>query len=125
MHELYLAECILKSAREALPPDCEPRSVERIYVRVGKLDAVVPESLSFLFNAIRSEHDMPDAVLEIIEEEVQCECQSCDRTFEVSFPSFVCPHCGGGDLKILRGRGLIVERLIIQDEVRHGDPCRT
>jgi len=121
MHELYLAECILKSAREALPPGCEPQSIERICVRVGKLDAVVPESLAFLFNAIRSEHQMPDATLEITEEDVQCECRSCGREFEVFHPAFICPQCGSGDLKISKGRGLILERLVIQDEVSSGD----
>jgi hydrogenase nickel incorporation protein HypA/HybF len=121
MHELYLAECILKSAREALPSGCEPQSVERICVRVGKLDAVVPDSLAFLFNAIRSEHEMPDATLEITEENVECECRSCGRKFEVLYPAFVCPQCSSGDVRICKGRGLILERLIIQDEVSRGD----
>lgn len=123
MHELYLAECILKSARGALPAGREPESIERLFVRVGKLDAVVPESLVFLFNAIRSEHRMPDAVLEITEEEVHCECRGCENEFVLKNSVFVCPRCGSGNVRISKGRGLWLERMVIRDEVSCGNPC--
>src|SRR5512135_134077 len=98
MHELYIAECILQSARRALPHGVEPDAVEQIRVRVGQLDAVVPESLLFLFDAIKASHSMSEARLEIVEEKVRASCRRCSAEFSLDEPVFICPECGGGDI---------------------------
>jgi hydrogenase nickel incorporation protein HypA/HybF len=123
MHELYIAECILQSARRALPPGADPDTVERLRVRVGKLDAVVPESLLFLFDAIKASHHMPHAQMEIVEQDVRCSCRRCSNEFALSEPVFICPQCGSGDVSVLAGRGIFLENMIIHDEVSCGNTC--
>ncbi len=123
MHELYIAECILQSARRALPKGTEPDAVEQVRVRVGKLDAVVPESLLFLFDAIKASHKMPQAQLEITEEEVRASCRRCSAESTLPEPVFICPECGSGDVAILAGRGIFLDRLTIRDEVTLGNTC--
>ncbi len=119
MHELYIAECILRTARKALPADAEPEDVDQLYVKAGKLDVVVPESLRFLFDAIKASHRMPDATLFIEEVDVECRCDSCEDGFMLSEPVFICPHCGSGSVRVLRGKGITLERITIKESVRH------
>jgi hydrogenase nickel incorporation protein HypA/HybF len=125
VHELYLAECILRSARQALPPGVEPEAVERILVRVGKLDAVMPESLVFLFDATKSSQGFTDAKLELVEEEVRALCTGCGSEFELAEPVFICPSCGSGNVRIVKGRGLFLEKIMIRDEVLSGNSHST
>ena len=116
MHELYIAECVLKSAKKSLPADTVPEAIELVCIRVGKLDAVIPESLKFLFDAIKPAHNMPHAALEIEEEAVKCRCKSCQVEFALNEPVFVCPECGHRDLTIIAGRGITLQQITIKED---------
>jgi hydrogenase nickel insertion protein HypA len=116
MHELYITECILKATRDALPPRLDPAKVQTVCVRVGQLDAVSTESLAFLFDAVKGTHGMACARLEISEESVLCRCD-CGNEFSVSVPTFECPACHGASVRVVKGRGITLERIICQDEV--------
>ncbi len=116
MHELYIAECILKAARKALPDDVNRANVSGIHVRVGQLDAVVPESLQFLFDAIKAQHDLPNAQLEIAAEQVQCQCNQCEARFSIAEPVFICPTCESVDVSILAGRGIVLQSITVKEE---------
>ena len=83
MHELYIAESILTSTRESLPAEVPAESVRQIWVQVGRLDAVVPETLIFMFDAIKSSHGMPGAELSLESIEVLCRCGECGNEFEM------------------------------------------
>ena len=111
MHELYIAESILASAREALPAEVLPESVRQVWLQVGKLDAVIPETLTFLFDAIKGSHGMPRAELFLEHIEVYCCCSECNHEFEIDLPMFLCPVCGGGEVEVLRGRGIKLTRI--------------
>jgi hydrogenase nickel incorporation protein HypA/HybF len=123
MHELYIAESILKSTRESLPPEVLPAYVQEVRVQVGQLDAVIPETLSFIFDAIKASHGMSQAKLLIEQIEVRCRCRKCDHEFCLDLPLFICPICRSGQVEVLRGRGITLSRIIAQDPERkdHGD----
>ena len=67
MHEMGIAEQIVKIASAAVPEKGQNRPVERVNIRVGKLTAVVPESLNFCFDIIAKETPLSGAAL-VIEE---------------------------------------------------------
>lgn len=115
MHELYIAESILKSVSEALPENLPPASVRQVRVEVGQLDAVIPETLTFLFDAIKASHGMSRAELLIESIEVRCRCRQCHRQFGLDLPVFLCPDCGSGQVDVLRGRGITLRRITAQD----------
>ena len=127
MHELYLAESILKSVMEALPPDVSPDSVQYVEVEVGALDAVVHDSLMFMFEIVKSSFGMPQTELLLERVEVCCICEDCMHKFQIDLPIFVCPSCNGGKVKVLRGRGIKLNRIIIEDTERvyDGDSHRS
>ena len=106
MHELYIAQCILKSVCDSLPPEMEPERVESVQIQVGHLDAVVPETLRFLFEAIKSEYGCSQAKLVIEEIPVRCRCVLCAHEFGIDLPIFICPDCGSTEVRVLQGRGI-------------------
>ena len=115
MHELYIAQCILNSALEALPTDVLPESVRKLQVQVGQLDAVDNENLMFLFEAIKSSQGMTGAELELETINVKCRCNDCAHEFGIDLPVFLCPKCGSGQVKVFQGRGITLTRIIAEE----------
>ena len=115
MHELYIAECILNSARDALPNEVSPESVKQLQVQIGQLDAVVPANLIFLFDAIKVSHGMPQAELLIEQIGIWCRCCDCTNEFGIDIPLFICPLCGSGQVEVLRGRGITLRHITAED----------
>jgi len=116
MHELYIAESILKSVKKSLSADLKPEEVIQIYIEVGKLDAVVPDTLHFLHNAIRGNFGMAKAELCITEIPVEGECNDCSLKFTIEEPLFLCPHCGSGEVTVLKGRGISLMKIVVEDK---------
>jgi hydrogenase nickel incorporation protein HypA/HybF len=113
MHELFIAEALAKSIIGSLPENIRPTAVKRAYLQVGKLEAVVPESLIFMFNSIKAEFGLNQASLSICEIEVNCHCLDCKQQFALEAPIFICPHCGSVKIEVIQGRGIILTRIII------------
>jgi len=117
MHELYIAECILKSTRDSLPENQPTSSVVQVRVQVGRLDAIIPETLNLVFNAIKASYEMPWAELWIEQIDVMCQCSGCGHEFEIEQPLFICPRCGSSYVKVLRGRGITLNGITVDDDV--------
>ncbi len=115
MHELYIAECIVKSVSKSLPQNLPTTSVTEVRVQVGQLDAVIPDTLIFVFDAIKRNSGLSNAKLNIDQIEVVCRCRGCSYEFGVELPLFLCPRCGGGDVEILRGRGIRLTGVTVQE----------
>ncbi len=116
MHELYIAECILKSVSDSLPPGISAQTVEEVRVDVGQLDAVVPDTLQFLFDAIKGNNGMPNAALILRTVEVRCRCRDCAREFGLDLPIFICPHCNSTNVELLQGRGITLTGILVKDD---------
>lgn len=116
MHEFYLTEQILQSVTDSLPEDISPEQIQEVHLQLGAFEAVVPETLEFLFNTLKKRYHMPEALLkwEIIP--IKAECRGCGAIFVVDEPIFLCPHCGSGDNQLLQGRGIILTRIIASAE---------
>jgi hydrogenase nickel incorporation protein HypA/HybF len=116
MHELYIAESILKSVLDVLPPGVLPDRVIRVDLQVGQLDAIVTESLLFLFDAIKESNGLPNAALNIETIQVLCRCSDCSHQFPLDLPIFICPECSSSKVEVLRGRGITIQRIEAKDE---------
>jgi hydrogenase nickel incorporation protein HypA/HybF len=116
MHELYIAECIVKSVAASLPRDLPSDSVREVRVQVGQLDAVIPDTLIFVFDAIKETSGLPNANLSVEQIDVVCRCRACTHEFGIELPVFICPQCGGGDVEVLRGRGILLTGITVENE---------
>lgn len=122
MHELYIAQSIIGSVKKSLPDDVAPDRVTLVKVEAGQLDAVVNETLVFLFDAIKADSGLPAATLAVETIPVRCRCNACTHEFTLDLPIFLCPLCESGDVHVLQGRGIRLTGITadVEEETDYG-----
>ena len=111
MHEMAIAEGILAVALDA----ARNQKVNSVHVRIGRLHAVVPDSLRFSFQLLAEETDAANAVLEIEDVPAGFRCQKCNEEGRLEGPSFHCHACGSSEVAIVSGEELSVESVERED----------
>ncbi len=114
MHEMGIAQQIVDIAAGAIPAEAGDAPVESVLIRVGKLTAVVPESLRFCWEVITRDTRLAGSRLDIEEVPVVGRCTSCGAQVVIEQPPFACNECDG-DLDFLSGRELMVKSLELTD----------
>jgi hydrogenase nickel incorporation protein HypA/HybF len=116
MHEMGIALQIIEIAKESIPPDLQDVRIEKVNLKIGKLAAVVPESLMFCFDVAVKDTLLEGAKLAIEELPVVAKCKDCNSQWTISGPAFKCENCDSGSLEILSGRELDIESIEIAEE---------
>ena len=119
MHEMGIALQIAEIATASIPADVGDVKVERINLKIGKLAAVVPDSLRFCFDVAIKDTPLDGAKLVIEELPVVARCNDCDNEWTIDQPAFTCENCNSGSLEILSGRELDIESIEIAEEGPH------
>ncbi len=105
MHETALAlsilDIIVEKCREA-----GGSVVDSVRLRIGKAAGVMPEALSFAFDAAKANTVADKAQLVIEPVSVGGTCSECKEPFAVNDVQFVfaCPRCGSKFIEITSGR---------------------
>jgi hydrogenase nickel incorporation protein HypA/HybF len=94
MHEMSLAEGILRIIEEAAPREGFSR-VRVVRLEVGRLAGVELSSLRFCFDAVVRDSIAEEARLEIIKVAGAGWCYDCDREVTIATLYDACPTCGG------------------------------
>jgi hydrogenase nickel incorporation protein HypA/HybF len=105
MHESAIALSIL----DIVADTCREKgctSVDSITVRIGKASGVMPESLTFAFEALKENTVAARARLDVEVVPLGGTCNDCKKEFNVEDASYVfsCPLCGSSSFVINRGR---------------------
>ncbi|NLV17505.1 MAG: hydrogenase maturation nickel metallochaperone HypA [Syntrophomonadaceae bacterium] len=110
MHEFSLIEGVLNMVRDSASQN-NIGKVNRVKLVVGRLSMALPDSLHFAFEAICKDEDLfREAILEIEEKEIMCDCLACQRSSELKdIYSFICPACGSNRIEITQGRELYLD----------------
>jgi hydrogenase nickel incorporation protein HypA/HybF len=116
MHEMGLATEIVRIVTDSIPADMAHPRVARVNLKVGKLAAVVPQSLLFCFEIAAKETLAEGAQLHIEEIAVSARCNTCAAIWEVSEPVFQCPHCSGTSVEMLSGRELDIDSIELEED---------
>lgn len=119
MHEMGIALQIIDIATASIPPDAGKVRIEKINLKIGKLAAVVPDSLRFCFEVAVKDTPLDGATLAITELPVVARCKDCGNQWTISNPAFSCENCHSGALEILSGRELDIESIEITPEDSH------
>ena len=114
MHEMGIALQIVEIATASLPADLGEARVARVNLKVGKLAAVVPESLRFCFDVAVKDTPLAGANLAIEEIPVVARCKDCNAQWTIDEPVFICKTCESGSLEILSGRELDIESIEVE-----------
>ncbi len=115
MHELGIARDILDVVDQYITEKQMPL-VRSIRIRIGRLSGIVPDSLSFCFEAIVADTPMSGASLNMVQVPTRAECQDCGNSFEIEEPAFVCASCSSGRVKVVSGTELQVMDIELVDE---------
>jgi hydrogenase nickel incorporation protein HypA/HybF len=113
MHEMGIAQEIIDIVRASIPADQPHARVIRIHLKVGKLSALVAESLRFCFGVIVQDTPLAGAELAIEEIPVTARCDGCGHQWTLEKPVFVCPACSGTQIVMLTGREMDIESIEI------------
>jgi hydrogenase nickel incorporation protein HypA/HybF len=116
MHEMGIAMEIIDIAKASVPADMPDARIERINLKVGKLSAVVVDSLRFCFDLAVKETPLEGAELIVEELDVVVRCKKCQNQWTVTEPVFTCRECQGGDIDIITGRELEIQSIEIEDK---------
>ena len=107
---------IIEIASTSIPRSDVPVQVEKVNLKVGKLAAIVPDSLRFCFEIAAKDSLLSGAALHIEEVPIQARCKECDAEWKLDEPVFQCQQCSSGKLDIISGRELNIESIEIADE---------
>jgi hydrogenase nickel incorporation protein HypA/HybF len=101
VHELAIAESVVETVTQRLPG----AKVTCVYLEVGALSGVVPDSIRFCFDLATEGTGLAGARLEITEPPARCRCRACGAEFQPDSPVVLCP-CGSPDVAVLSGEEL-------------------
>lgn len=110
MHELGIATSILDIVTQRLQEEGLSR-VKKVHLVVGEMSQVVPDALSFAWEAITKDTPAEGALLEIEERPIRARCHTCQQEFQVENFRFICPGCGGRETEMIAGDELFIEYL--------------
>jgi len=106
MHELSIAQNLLDIAcAQCLKNGF--KEIESINIKIGKASGILPDALSFAFDAIKTDTIAGKASLNIVEIPVTGSCRDCNSSFTVEEEYVLCcPVCKGFSFAITAGREL-------------------
>jgi len=117
LHELTIAENIITLVEDEIEKRQIVQKISRIVFVAGKLNAIIPESLTFGFNTIKKEHsDLANAELVIRILPIKIRCLSCGAESTIDEPEFVCQNCSGTEIEMLSGSEMFIESIEINEE---------
>ena len=116
MHEMGVAMQIIEIAEASIPDDMTQSRIERVNLKVGKLSAIVVDSLRFCFEVATKDTALEGAELVIDEIPVVALCNDCGVKWTIESPVFICNDCKGTQIELLSGRELDIESIEISNE---------
>jgi hydrogenase nickel incorporation protein HypA/HybF len=108
MHEMSIAQNIFDIVRREMERHDVTRVIT-INLKVGRMSAIVPSSLTFCWSILTEGSPLEGARLSIDEIPVQARCRECGHEFNVEKFIFICPKCEGVSIEMLSGRELVVQ----------------
>jgi hydrogenase nickel incorporation protein HypA/HybF len=103
MHEFSIVEALFRSLEDIIERE-RLRSVERVRVRVGELRQIVPELMTFAFDAAKEETKACGAALELETVAARFRCETCGNECSSPETGYACPHCGSYELSVVQGK---------------------
>lgn len=108
MHEASIATHLIRALERRIEEGEIAGKVRGISLRVGRMTAVVPENLRFMFGVLSEGSELEGAKLEIEEVGIRGRCRACEAEFDIQDICFLCVRCGSAEIDITSGRELMI-----------------
>lgn len=114
MHEMSLTEGVIRILEDQAATHGFAK-VKTVWLEIGELSNVDPESMLFCFGAVAKGSPVAtEAVLEVIRVPGTAVCLSCTETVPVSNRFDPCPKCGGFGLSLVSGEEMRIKELEVE-----------
>lgn len=113
MHELSIAQSIVTLA-EQQAREHNATIVEEIVLEIGRLAGVELQTLKFAMESAVKETCLENASIVWCYMDGEGVCTDCETTFPVETLFSPCPHCESYCVKIVKGRELRIQSLVIK-----------
>jgi hydrogenase nickel incorporation protein HypA/HybF len=115
MHEFGLGEEVVRTVLEEMkrisPP---PLSLLSARIVVGALRRIAPDHMCFVYEVLTRNTPAAGSSLDVTVLPVTTLCRDCGWQGQVDDIVFLCPGCGAGNLKMLQGMELFLDRLEVE-----------
>jgi hydrogenase nickel incorporation protein HypA/HybF len=116
MHELSVVQNMMDIVEKSIR-DKKLLKLRKISVMVGEFSGIVPETLEFAFNSVKSGTIFDCAFLDIKKVPFQAKCSDCGFEFGMEGDFiFVCPGCGSRNAAIISGKELYIESIEAEED---------
>lgn len=114
MHEMSLTEGVVRILEDQARTHAFTR-VKTVWLEIGELSHVDPESMLFCFDAVaRASTVAAGARLEILRVPGSAWCLDCAETVTIAHRADPCPKCGGFGLAVTGGEEMRVKELEVE-----------
>ncbi|HEB9433436.1 TPA: hydrogenase maturation nickel metallochaperone HypA [Campylobacter coli] len=114
MHELSIVESLIELCEENAFAH-KAKSVQEIYVKIGRLSGIEVELFRRCFETFRENSELCKNVKLFIElAPLEILCLKCDQTSILEENVFKCPKCESIEYKISQGEDLHLMRLVME-----------
>jgi hydrogenase nickel incorporation protein HypA/HybF len=110
MHELGITQTIVAIVAE----HAKGAKVQRVSLEIGKLSAIMPDSVRFCFDVCSKGTVLEEANLEIIEIPGLARCRQCGAEVPLEQPFGICT-CGSVKLDLIAGQELRIKEMEIEE----------
>lgn len=114
MHEMSLTEGVVRILEDQAARHGFTK-VKTVWLEIGALSSVDPESMLFCFGAITSGNPITaEAKLEIVRVAGAAWCMDCAETVAIAQRYDLCPKCGGAKVTVTAGDEMRVKELEVE-----------
>ncbi len=117
MHEMSIVSSLLEMVKQEMQKNNATKLV-LVRVKYGRLANLVPEAMTFAWEALTVGTEYADSKLEIDEVPLIVRCCKCNKEFEPEYEQIIlmpCPDCGEEfGHTIISGKELYLDRLIVE-----------
>jgi hydrogenase nickel incorporation protein HypA/HybF len=111
IHEAGIARNVIRIVEQAAVTNAL-HSVTRVVLEIGPLSGVEPEALELAFAALAPGSVMADAEIEVLTPPLILRCSHCEAEYFAHLDDPTCPVCEQEGFDVLRGREMIVRKVM-------------
>ncbi|MHC4915187.1 MAG: hydrogenase maturation nickel metallochaperone HypA/HybF [Planctomycetota bacterium] len=114
MHELSIAEALVREALHAARTSAPGRRVTEVHVEIGELSGAVPELLTDCYPLAAEGTALAGSVLRVTGIAALLRCSACGEEFGAG-SGVGCPKCASAEIEMVRGRELRLTSIEVED----------
>ena len=118
MHERSIVRALLRQVCE-LQTERGADRVVAVRVSVGEFSGVEADLVRTAFEELVEDSPIHGARLELQSIPLTAHCPACSQEFAIVNFEFKCPDCGVAHVKIVRGEGLVLESVTLEENNGH------